>query len=118
MTPHGRQRRGMVRTHTPTGGRARPSRQTLDLATLLIVQADRDPRGLDPYSHQVMEVCMPGVLSVAEVSAHLRLPGAVTKVLVAALVDDGYLIARDPVPAAAVHDMSLLERILDGLRAL
>ncbi|MEO3750527.1 DUF742 domain-containing protein [Streptomyces sp. B6B3] len=118
MSARGRRRDGLVRAYLPTGGMARSTRQTLDLATLLIPITDRDLRGLDPHSHRVMELCLPGSLSVAEVSAHLRLPGTVTKVIVAALVDKGYLISRNPVPAAEQHDKTLLERILHGLQAL
>ncbi|WP_186343760.1 DUF742 domain-containing protein [Streptomyces sp. CFMR 7] len=108
----------MVRPYTPTGGRAVPSRQSLDLATLLIANADKPLRGLTPHARQVMRHCLPGVLSLAEVAAELRLPGAVTKVLVADLVDSGHLISRSPVPAAQQHDHHLLERILHGLERL
>lgn len=65
-----------------------------------------------------MQHCLPGALSLAEVSADLQLPGAVTKVVVASLVDSGHLISRSPVPAAQQHDRQLLERILDGLHKL
>ncbi|HWU12230.1 MAG TPA: DUF742 domain-containing protein [Streptomyces sp.] len=108
----------MVRPYTPTGGRAIPSRRTLDLATLLIADADKPLHGLNPHAHRVMQHCLPGRLSLAEVAADLRLPGAVTAVLVADLVDSGHLISRSPVPAAQQHDRHLLERILHGLNNL
>ncbi|WP_236073160.1 DUF742 domain-containing protein [Streptomyces tardus] len=114
----GRQRTGMVRSYTPTGGVARPTRRTLDDATLLMVDEEKELRGLEPEPYRVMELCRPGRLSLAEVSYHLHLPRTVTTVIVAHLVDSGHLIARAPVPAASVHDTALLERILDGLHAL
>ncbi|QEU83423.1 DUF742 domain-containing protein [Streptomyces viridosporus T7A] len=118
MTPRGRRRAGMVRPYTPTGGRAAPTRRTLDLATLLIADPDKSLAGLDAHSHRLMQHCLPGVLALAEVSADLQLPAAVTKVLVASLVDSGHLISRNPVPAAQQSDRHLLERILDALHKL
>jgi hypothetical protein len=108
----------MVRPHALTGGRAAPTRRTLDLATLLIADPDKPLTGLDSYSHRLMRHCLPGVLSLAEVSAHLSLPAAVTKVIVASLVDSGHLLSRNPIPAAEQHDHHLLERILDALHKL
>jgi hypothetical protein len=108
----------MVRPYTPTGGRAAPSRRTLDLATLLIANPDKPLPGLDAHSHRLMQHCLPGVLSLAEVSADLQLPAAVTKVLVSSLVDSGHLISRAPVPAAQQTDSQLLERILNALHNL
>ncbi|WP_030548234.1 DUF742 domain-containing protein [Streptomyces albus] len=118
MTPPAHRRRGMVRSYTVTGGRATPSRTSLDEATLLIADHKMPLTGLSSHAHRVMDLCLPGVLSVAEVGHHLQLPGAVTKVIVSGLVDSGHLVARSPVPAAQQHDMALLERILDALHAL
>ncbi|OEV09281.1 DUF742 domain-containing protein [Streptomyces nanshensis] len=118
MTPPGRRRAGMVRPYTPTGGQAIASRASLDLATILIADQDRPLHALSSHQHRVMEHCLPGPLSIAEVSAHLQLPGAVTKVVAASLVDSGHLISRAPVPAAQQHDKEFLERLLDGLRKL
>ncbi|WP_235978325.1 MULTISPECIES: DUF742 domain-containing protein [Streptomyces] len=107
----------MVRPYVPTGGRAVPTRRSLDLATLLIPVRDKPLHGLDVHAFRVMRHCLPGTQSVAEVSAHLKLPGAVTKVIVASLVDSGHLISRSPAPAAAQqHDLGLLEAVLHGLQ--
>ncbi|MFI9772832.1 DUF742 domain-containing protein [Streptomyces sp. NPDC052415] len=108
----------MVRPYTPTGGRAVPTRRTLDVATLLIADPNKPLAGLDAHSHRLMQHCLPGVLSLAEVSADLQLPAAVTKVLVASLVDSGHLIRRRPVPAAQRADPVLLERVIHALRKL
>ncbi|MEU7316545.1 DUF742 domain-containing protein [Streptomyces sp. NPDC007083] len=118
MTPRGRRRSGMVRPYTPAGGQATPTRKSLDLATLLIADRDKPLHGLSAHAHRVMEHCLPGALSIAEVSADLQLPGAVTKVVVSSLVDSGHLISRAPVPEAQQHDKELLERILHGLHKL
>ncbi|WP_327153242.1 DUF742 domain-containing protein [Streptomyces tubercidicus] len=119
MTAHGRQRRGMVRSYTATGGRATPSRTTLDEATLLIADPKVPRAGLRAQAYRVMELCLPGVLAVSEVAVHLELPGAVTKVIVCGLVDSGHLVARAPfVPAAEQHDEDFLRRVLHGLHKL
>ncbi|KOT46755.1 hypothetical protein ADK41_00660 [Streptomyces caelestis] len=119
MTAHGRQRRGMVRSYTATGGRATPSRTTLDEATLLIADPNVPLAGLGAQAYRVMDLCLPGVLAVSEVAVHLELPGAVTKVIVSGLVDSGHLVARAPfVPAAEQHDEDFLRRVLDGLQKL
>jgi DNA-binding IclR family transcriptional regulator len=55
-------------------------------------------------------------VSVAEIAAHLRLPAAVTKVLLSDLVDCGAVTARAPRGHDTPTDRSLLEAVLDGLR--
>ena len=54
--------------------------------------------------------------AVVEVSAHLRLPLGVARVLVADLVDAGWLSASDT--AGDNPDVGLVERLIAGLRAL
>ncbi|WP_141665852.1 DUF742 domain-containing protein, partial [Streptomyces prasinus] len=51
-----------------------------------------------------------------EVAAHLKLPLAVTKVLLADLVDSGGLTTKPPVFDHNPTDRALLEAVLDGLR--
>lgn len=114
-------RLGLVPSFVATAGQGVPSRRSMDQATLLLLDTgERAPQlgGLPATQQRVIELCAPGVLSVAEVAAYLQLPGAVTTVVAASLVDSGHLIARQPVPAASRPDISLLEKILDGLKAL
>ncbi|WP_280301726.1 DUF742 domain-containing protein [Nocardia neocaledoniensis] len=57
--------------------------------------------------------------SVAEVSAVLKLPLAVTKILVGDLIGEGHLIFRAPVAAeAGAGDLNVLRAVLDGIRKL
>ena len=58
--------------------------------------------------------------SVAEVSAGLALPLAVTKILIGDLIEAGYLIFRAPPSAAATQtpDLKLLQAVLDGVRKI
>ncbi|WP_425566705.1 hypothetical protein, partial [Planomonospora alba] len=67
MSPRGHHRRGVVRSHTATGGHATPSRSSLDEATLLIADPKMPLAGLAAQAYRVMDLCLPGVLSVSEV---------------------------------------------------
>ncbi|MEV8030683.1 DUF742 domain-containing protein [Streptomyces sp. NPDC086182] len=119
MTPSGR-RPGerLVRSYVVTDGRSHPSRNTLDLVTLLIAALGRPLAGLGPEKRRLMELCRPGALSLVEVAGHLELPVSVTKVLVADLMDSGHLVTRTPIPSAGPpSDTRVLQEVLDGLRS-
>ncbi|KND46233.1 MULTISPECIES: DUF742 domain-containing protein [Streptomyces] len=117
MTPRRRPAGRLVRSYVVTGGRSHPTRNTLDLVTLLIATGDLPLAGLTPEKRRVAELCRPGALSLAEVAGLLSLPVSVTKVLVADLMDSGHLVTRAPVPAARPSDAGILQEVLDGLRA-
>ncbi|MER7987015.1 DUF742 domain-containing protein [Streptomyces noursei] len=108
----------LVRPFTVSKGRTRP---TADFDLMTMVRATgRRPAGLQgPDYDRVLELC-DGPVPVAEVAAHIRQPAAVTKVLLADLVDCGALTARTPpaLPAgpAPRTDRALLEAVLHGLR--
>ncbi|MEV0380871.1 DUF742 domain-containing protein [Nonomuraea sp. NPDC050643] len=117
MSDSGQRRAGVVRSHAATGGSA--GRSPLDEATLLIADPERPLTGLSPHAHRTMVLCLPGVLSVAEVAHHLRLPGAVVKVIVAELIDGGHVTARAPyAPTAGHFDVEFLQQVLDALHKL
>ncbi|MFJ6700588.1 DUF742 domain-containing protein [Streptomyces sp. NPDC091272] len=117
MTPRQSNRR-LVPAYLATGGRATPSRNTLDRLSLLSSSRMPVTSEVRPQEHRVLELLQPGALSLAEVAAHLGLPVSVAKVLVADLVDAGRLHARVPIPEAERFDRQILERVLDGLRSL
>ncbi|WP_165990153.1 DUF742 domain-containing protein [Streptomyces sp. YIM 98790] len=118
MTSSRRRRAGLVRPYVVTDGRAYPSRNTLDLVTLLVAVNGEPLTGLSPEKRRLVELCRPGSLSVAEVAVHLELPASVTKVLVADLMDSGHIVTRTPIPTARPSDGRVLQEVLDGLRAL
>jgi hypothetical protein len=70
---------------------------------------------LEPDHMQVLGLCLQPA-SVAEIAARLRLPAAVTKVLLSDLADCGAVRAAGPSPATQVPSRVLLERLLDGLQ--
>ena len=55
--------------------------------------------------------------SAAEISARLRLPLGVARVVLGDLVDEGF-VAQNTRSATGRPDLRLLERVLDGLQAL
>lgn len=104
----------LVRPYTVTNGRTRPS-TTLDLLSTVIATGRTPAARLEPYHAEVLDLCDRGI-SVAEVAARLRLPAAVTKVLLSDLVDGGAVTTQAPSPAADPTDRSVLEAVLNGLQ--
>ncbi len=103
-----------VRPFAMTGGRTRAT-LTLRLETMVEVAAHTDPATLGPEVQPLLHACA-RALSVAELVNELHLPVGVVKILVSDLVESGDLVLQDS--AAANLDVSLVDRILDGVRAL
>ena len=122
-----------VRLYVVTGGRARPSRNTIRPETLLVVA---DPGKQPPISasseeRALLKMCH-RLLSLVEAAVHLELPVSVVSVVASDLIDAGYLAVRGSnggsaqctAPpersevAAARPDRKLLQEVLDGLRKL
>ncbi|MFB4305881.1 DUF742 domain-containing protein [Actinomadura sp. GTD37] len=103
----------LVRPYAVISGRTRPAVE-LDLLSL-VVTTGADPVGMAPEHAKALALCR-APTSVAEVAAHLRLPVAVTKVLLADLVHWRAMTTRAPRPVADLTDRDLLEKLLDGLQ--
>lgn len=121
-----------VRPYVITGGRARPTRNTVRPETLLLaapggkelpVSASSEERALLAMCHQL--------LSLVEAAAHMRLPVSVIRVVASDLVDTGFLTMRlsDEQPSDAGQpepgsprstrpSRDLLEEVLHGLSKL
>ncbi|WP_017539845.1 MULTISPECIES: DUF742 domain-containing protein [Nocardiopsis] len=104
----------LVRPYTVSNGRTAPTRK-LDLMSLVASTGRVGQGDLSPEYARTLRLCK-GPTSVAEVAAHLRLPAAVTKVLLSDLVDAGAVAAQAPGPTADPSDGRLLEILLDGLQ--
>jgi hypothetical protein len=106
-----------VRPYVLTGGRTRVSFPLL-VETLVSVP-DYDP-GLSatllPESQVVYEYASHG-MSVAELSAYAGIPLGVTRVLLSDLAARAKVLVH-PTGYSYQHNLPLLERIRDGLRAL
>jgi hypothetical protein len=75
------------------------------------------PLGAPPESRRIVDLCEPP-MSVAEVAARMLLPVGVVRVLVGDLVTAGVVEVEDPHTVEHATDVHLLERLLDGIRAL
>ncbi|MQY29454.1 DUF742 domain-containing protein [Nocardia aurantia] len=109
----------LVRPYAVTRGRTLGSGRELDMLTLVVTRSSTVPlRRPEPEYPEILRLChIPQ--SVAEVSAVLRLPLAVTKILVGDLINDGHLNFRAPAGAdTGPLDLSMLRSVLDGIRKL
>ncbi|WP_067572369.1 DUF742 domain-containing protein [Nocardia acidivorans] len=109
----------LVRLFAVTRGRGGARRPELSMTTQLVdAQRGTSMWRTEPEYADIVRMCR-NPISVAEVSAHLRLPLAVTKVLVGDLIDDGRLVFRmPPPPTGSTSDMGLLTAVLEGIRSL
>ncbi|ASF06833.1 MULTISPECIES: DUF742 domain-containing protein [Nocardia] len=109
----------LVRPYALTRGRTTGAGPELDMLTSVVTDEAAGPlRRTEPEYADILRVCRVSQ-SVAEVSAQLRLPLAVTKILVGDLIGDGQLIFRAPVPTeAGPEDLNILRAVLDGIRKI
>lgn len=107
--------RGLVRPFVITGGRTR-AQGDLRLETMVGAVAGADPRTV-PYEAEPLVAACRDPQSVAELASTLDLPIGVIKVLVSDLLASKVLELHDTAVANDV-DISLIDRILDGVRAL
>jgi Protein of unknown function (DUF742) len=104
----------LVRPYTVSNGRTSPS-FSLDLMSMVMSTGGVSQSRLEPDHAQALALCREPA-SVAEISARLRLPAVVTKVLLSDLLDCGALTAQPPREAAESADRLILERVLDALQ--
>ena len=119
--PGGEQERRprIVRPYVLTQGRTHASGPVLPLETGVraVITIEMLPADAPPESRRIVELCQPS-LSLAELAARLVLPVGVVRVLVADLVAGSVVVADDPNSVEVATDLHLLERLLDGIRAL
>ncbi|MEO3977247.1 DUF742 domain-containing protein [Streptomyces sp. CAU 1734] len=110
----------LVRPYAMTGGRTRPRYQ---LAIEALVSTTADPSRLQgqlPEHQRICRLCIE-IKSVAEISALLHIPLGVARILVADLAEAGLVAIHQPggdEAAGGQPDVTLLERVLSGLRKL
>ncbi|MEU2224531.1 DUF742 domain-containing protein [Streptomyces sp. NPDC018347] len=93
------------------GGRA-----DLDLVTLVVARS-APPVSASPEAAAVLRLCT-APLSMAELSAYLRLPFSAMTVLITELITAELVRTRAPIVRQAVPDRSLLEAVMHGLQRL
>ena len=121
--PYGNQggaQQPLVRPYAMTGGRTRP-RYQIAIEALVSTTARADRAGSLLPEHQRIVLLCHEVKSIAEISALVPIPLGVARILVADLAEAGLVAIHQPAAAATgggAPDVTLLERVLSGLRKL
>jgi hypothetical protein len=112
-------RRTVVRPYMLTRGRTNSSLGVFALHApiLALVTPEQLGRHATPEDRRIIELCQTPI-SVAEVAARLSTPVGVLRVLVGDLVDARMVTVREVENRGDHRDVRLLERLLEGIRAL
>lgn len=108
----------LVRPYAVTGGRTKP-RYQLQIEAMVAAShyEARDLSVLSPECQAILGFCRDW-RSVAEISAVLRMPLGVARVLIADMAMEGLVRVHQIDHAEGRPDINLLERVLSGLRKL
>ena len=107
------------RLYTVTGGRGDAADLDLDLVALVVAEFEPAP-GMQSEHVRILELSRRPI-AVVELSAELRLPVSVVKILIGDLLDTGRLSLRRPAPPSGktqLPDMEILKQVLIGLESL
>jgi hypothetical protein len=109
----------LVRPYMLTRGRTNSSLGVFELhaPALALVTPEQLARTATPEERRIVELCQTP-MSVAELSARMGMPVGVLRVLVGDLVVARMVQVRQSEDAAEHRDVRLLERLLEGIRAL
>lgn len=118
-----------VRPYAVTGGRVRSATSDLPIEALVeVLPGAINSHGLPPEKRAILEHGAHTYVSIAELSALLKLPLGVTRILVADLVEDDHVAVHTSAPLN-VHtghgsttpsglSLSVLESVLNGISTL
>src|ERR1035437_9449197 len=108
----------LVRPYAVAGGRTKP-RYQLQIEAMVAAShyEARDLSTLSPECQAILGFCRDW-RSVAEISAVLRMPLGVARVLIADMAVEGLVRVHQIDHAHGRPDLNLLERVLSGLRKL
>ncbi|MFE9768404.1 DUF742 domain-containing protein [Streptomyces sp. NPDC005808] len=119
-SPAGSTHNPLVRPYAMTGGRTRPRYQLAIEALVHTTAQPHQMQGQLPEHQRICNLCRE-IKSVAEISALLTIPLGVARILVADLAEAGLVAIHQPggdENAGGQPDVTLLERVLSGLRKL
>ncbi|GGV29047.1 DUF742 domain-containing protein [Streptomyces sp. NPDC059900] len=105
-----------VRPYVITRGRAASDIESLAWESLVMATDAAFPASLQPEHQTILAHCQ-GLLSVAEVAAHIGQPPSVVQVLLCDLLEWGLIVTRPPVPPAEHTDVTMLRKVLHGLES-
>ncbi len=108
----------LVRPYAVTGGRTKP-RIHLEIEAMVAAAhyEARDLSVLSPECQAILNLCRDW-RSVAEISAVLRMPLGVARILIADMAAEGLVRIHQIDHAQGRPDIQVLERVLTGLRKL
>jgi len=113
-----------VRPYAVTGGRVRAANSDLPLEALVEALPGAVSQGLPPEKRAIQQHASHTLVAVAELSALLRLPIGVVRVLVTDLAESNHVRVHTSTPVS-VHtgqspalSLSVLESVLNGISAL
>ena len=114
-----------VRPYALTGGRTTTSSTQMPVEALVQGMSATDV-GMTPERRAILELTATQYLSVAELSAHIKLPIGVMRVLVSDLADEGKIrvhgLTTTDHPGSTAYNpaasLSVLESVLNGISAL
>ena len=111
--------RNLVRPYMLTRGRTSGSLGVFELhaPVLALITPDQLGRTATPEDRRIIDLCQTP-MSVAELSARLGTPVGVARVLVGDLVAAHMVQVRQTGDHAEHRDVRLLERLLEGIRAI
>lgn len=117
--PEGRRAASRARPYTLTAGRTRPRIDLPIEATVEAVASSERTWEVGDVRAEIFQLCASRP-SIAEISVHTGTPIGVTRVLVADLVESGHLRMHATLTerSTVAEQRRLIERTLDGLRAL
>ncbi|WP_017588958.1 DUF742 domain-containing protein [Nocardiopsis ganjiahuensis] len=111
------------RLYTVTGGRGDAEDPALDSVSLVVAESDPGPDMQSEHA-DILRLCVHPI-AVVEISAELRLPVSVVRILLTDLLDTGAVTARHPVPSTTSsprkgprHDPDTLKQVLLALQRL
>ena len=109
----------VVRPYTMTGGRAGPISGGLDLLTYVeaLYTPEADLVALQPEHRAILGITRKAQ-SVAEIAGTLDLPVGVVRVLIGDLLQASLVSTFDSETSLNPPDESILQAVIDGLRAL
>jgi hypothetical protein len=111
---------GAVRPYTVTGGRTRSTTGNVFPIEALVRVLSRQGIAVSVEKDRILDLAGSEYLSIAEISAHLKLPVGVIRVLVGDLVDEGLasVSGTESNSYNPATSLSVLESVLNGISAL